>query len=664
MNSLDGMKSAVLKLGTALATAFSVKAISDFSKECKSLYQIQADGEIKLATIMKQRMNATDENIQSIKDYASALQESGVIGDEVQLAGAQQVATFLNQAESLKLLMPAMNNLLAQQNGLNASAQDAVNIGNMMGKVMQGQIGALTRVGITFSEAEEQVLKYGNESERASMLAKVITNNVGEMNQVLAKTDLGRQQQLSNTLGDIKEQFGSAVTQIEVLFLPALKKVADTFGNIATLAQKFSQSLANVFSKQDTANVNVSGFADSVDNASESYQDIAENAEQTAESVDKSLAGFDEINKLSNNNSVEIQTEISDTDIETIPSSAVVKVEVEADTDPLTETLERIKSKLRELAEPVKIAWEDNSPQLIESVKSVFSQIKELIKSIGKSFVDVWANGTGEQFISNILVLLTDVFNIIGDIAEAFRNAWNDNGTGEALIQSYFDRWNSLLELIHTIADDFREVWNNGTGIEVCKNIFEIVTNINETVANLRERFALAWKENDTGKGIIQSILDIFNIILGTINEIAKSTSEWSEKLDFSPLLTAIQGLLESLEPLSENIGAGLEWFYKNVLLPLAGWTIEDVIPAFIDLLSGAIDVLNSVIEVFKPIAKWLWDKFLKPVAEWTGGVIVTVIEGIANALKGISDWISKHKEGVQDFIIIIGSLGTALAVS
>ena len=88
-------------------------------------------------------MGATEAEIQSIKDFASAQQEIGVIGDEVQLSGAQQVATFLNQKDSLETLIPAMNNLLAQQKGLNASTGDAVSVGNMLGKVMMGEVGAL-----------------------------------------------------------------------------------------------------------------------------------------------------------------------------------------------------------------------------------------------------------------------------------------------------------------------------------------------------------------------------------------------------------------------------------------------------------------------------------------------------------------------------------------
>lgn len=177
--------------------------------------KVQVEAETKLETVMRQRMNATEEEIQSIKDLASAQQALGVIGDEVQLMGIQQVSTFLQEKSSLDALIPAMNNLLAQQKGLNATGQDAVNIGNMVGKVMQGQIGALTRAGITFTEAQAEVIKFGTESERAAMLAQVITDNVGEMNAALAKTDAGKAKQAANDLGDLQEAWGSFIAKYE-----------------------------------------------------------------------------------------------------------------------------------------------------------------------------------------------------------------------------------------------------------------------------------------------------------------------------------------------------------------------------------------------------------------------------------------------------------------
>ena len=214
-NEAERLKRDVLTWSEA-AQAVSVlqNAIGELQgvfKDLTEAYQVQLVAETQLETIMRQRMNSTDEEIQHIKNLCSAQQELGVIGDEVQLSGAQQMATFLKQKESLDVLIPAMNNLIAQQNGLNATNQDAVGIGNMMGKAMQGQTAVLQRVGITFDEAQAHVLQYGTESERAAMLAEVITANVGNMNAELAKTDAGKQKQLENTLGDIKEKLGSMV---------------------------------------------------------------------------------------------------------------------------------------------------------------------------------------------------------------------------------------------------------------------------------------------------------------------------------------------------------------------------------------------------------------------------------------------------------------------
>lgn len=202
----------------------SISQVQGIMKGLSDAYQIQKVASRQLETVMRQRMNATEAQINSIKQLASAQQELGVIGDEVQLSGAQQVATFLKQKQSLDVLIPAMNNLLAQQKGLTATNQDAIAIGNLMGKAMQGQVAALRRVGITFDASQEAVMKFGTESQRASMLAQIITQNVGDMNAQLANTDVGRQKQLENTLGDIKEQMGALVQGV----LPYVTAIASS----------------------------------------------------------------------------------------------------------------------------------------------------------------------------------------------------------------------------------------------------------------------------------------------------------------------------------------------------------------------------------------------------------------------------------------------------
>lgn len=93
------------------------------SREFVEANNAQQEAEAKLGQVMRNTMGATVEQIDSIKALASEQQKLGVIGDEVQLAGAQELGTYLEKTDSLKKLMPVMNDMLAQQYGLNASQE-------------------------------------------------------------------------------------------------------------------------------------------------------------------------------------------------------------------------------------------------------------------------------------------------------------------------------------------------------------------------------------------------------------------------------------------------------------------------------------------------------------------------------------------------------------
>ena len=193
----------------------SLHQVTGAMQDCIDANTQQAEAETKLTVNMRNMMNATDAEVESIKALCSAQQELGVIGDEVQMAGAQELATYLQKKSSLEELIPVMNDMLAQQYGLNANQEEAATIAQMLGKVMEGQVGALSRYGYYFDEAQEQVLKFGTEEERAAMLVEVVESAVGGMNAELAKTDAGKAKQAANAFGDIKEAVGSALAPLE-----------------------------------------------------------------------------------------------------------------------------------------------------------------------------------------------------------------------------------------------------------------------------------------------------------------------------------------------------------------------------------------------------------------------------------------------------------------
>ena len=226
-NAAEKAKSKLATIGGALVAANQalefVKKATEKMREYTEANRAQQEAETKLAQVMRNTMGASNAEIESIKALASAQQQLGVIGDEVQLAGAQELGTYLEKADSLRKLMPVMNDMLAQQYGLNASQEQATQIASMMGKVMDGQVGALSRYGYKFDEAQEKLLKYGTEEQRVATLAEVIGQSVGGMNEALAATPEGRLQQVANSMGDIKERIGAIFVRIESSLVPVME---------------------------------------------------------------------------------------------------------------------------------------------------------------------------------------------------------------------------------------------------------------------------------------------------------------------------------------------------------------------------------------------------------------------------------------------------------
>ncbi len=127
-------------------------------------------------------------------------------------------------------------------------------------------------------------------------------------------------------------------------------------------------------------------------------------------------------------------------------------------------------------------------------------------------------------------------------------------------------------------------------------------------------------------------------------NEQTSALSNLFNNINFEPLINSFNKVKAAAEPIISNIKDGLRWMYDNVLVPLAQWTIEDLLPSFLNLVAGALNVLNPLIEAFKPIFEWFWSNFLEPIAKWTGGIIVDFLNGLADALDNIGKWMSENE--------------------
>ncbi len=219
-------------LGAAIAGA-GVATVA-FGKQSVSAYFAAQEASTKLRTNLLNVKGATEGQVASLEGLASKLQAVGVIEDDVIKAGMSQLATFNLQGKTIGALTPKITDMVAQLKGHNATAEDMVGINNLVGKVMTGNVGALSRYGVTLDENQKKVLQNGTESERAAMLTKVLAQNYGEVNKELRNTPQGMITGLKNAFGDLQEGVGqllvTALRPVVMAFAGWVQKVEEAGG--------------------------------------------------------------------------------------------------------------------------------------------------------------------------------------------------------------------------------------------------------------------------------------------------------------------------------------------------------------------------------------------------------------------------------------------------
>lgn len=154
--------------------------------------------------------------------------------------------------------------------------------------------------------------------------------------------------------------------------------------------------------------------------------------------------------------------------------------------------------------------------------------------------------------------------------------------------------------------------------------------------------------------------VDLVPDVSGSTANVSSAISDMADKvkkaleplkaISFDNLVSSLDNLKRAVQPLTEKLFSGLEWAYYNVLVPLASWYIEDLIPTYINTLADAFELLNTVLDVFNPVFESAWDNFFKPIAEWTGGIVVDVINSIGDAFLLVAGYLKEHETDVKDW--------------
>ena len=260
---------------------------------------------------------------------------------------------------------------------------------------------------------------------------------------------------------------------------------------------------------------------------------------------------------------------------------------------------------------------------------------------------------TTEEVSNDIKLQAEAIKNTLGKLFDPLKESWLENGP--QVMKSLQNTFSAIKQLASDVGASFMQVWNvEGYGKAITDDLLITFSNLVDTVGNLVTNFDKAWVSGDTGTNILRHLGDIILEITGFFRQASESLKEWSADLDFTPLLESFDRILIAIKPIVSDVGNLLLWFLNNVLLPIAKWGLEQALPAVFDLIAAALKAIHSVIDALKPVGIWLWEEFLQPLGEWTGGVIIAALEKIVEWLTRFSDWVSQNQTLVENITLAV----------
>lgn len=208
-------------------------------------------------------------------------------------------------------------------------------------------------------------------------------------------------------------------------------------------------------------------------------------------------------------------------------------------------------------------------------------------------------------------------------------------------VQTVTDLANSIGYVLRMLFFGAKEAEDFSQSLE---GVGAVGTKVKRTLASFDQINRLGSNDSSGGGFFSASSLRPLTGIWKTLAEQLAELLAPLRNFDLTPAAQSLERLKAAIEPLTRALFSGLEWAWNNIFLPLAQWTVEELLPVFLDTLSAALQALAVVIEELKPYFIWLWENFLKPLASWAADQLIAYLQGITDELNLFSGWVGENQ--------------------
>ena len=659
-------------MGKKIAAGLSIAAFTKFTKDC-----------LEVGSNVTEVQNVVDTAFKDLSGQADQWASNAMTNFGLsELSAKKYMGVFGQMNDAMGITGKTALDMAENVTGLTGDVASFYNLGTneaytKLKSIWTGETETLKDLGVVMTQTnlDQYALNNGfgkttakmTEQEKVMLRYQYVTSALSNATGDFVKTQDSWANQtriLSLRFEQLKASLGKGFI---ALFTPILRGLNNLLAGLQKVADGFASFVqmltgADVSTSMGSISSDIAGIGDDASSAADNVGDIGSAAKKTAKDIEKSLAGFDQINKLT-----EPADDSSDSSGSTGgTSSGIGSVDLVPDvsgstsnaTSAISDFVNKAKKELDKLRKwsvstfspSMSRIWDGLTKNTDTAKKNLTSAFND-IKALGPPLLNYF-NGP----FTNYLVTWVDTNgSILNGLFDSFNTVFSDvwNKAAYPILANFVsvglpmltDFASQTLSLNGTIFDTFKTSWNSLWS----EGVSPAIESISNVWIGLVNTMAGAW--NEWGKPIFTGIkaavkttgdvfLDIWNNMLQPVWENALDVIDrvWSEHLQ--PLLANFLDFVGEVVTCATTI-------YNNFIAPVVGFLSELLGPIFIAIFDsignkvgvvvGTIaDLMNDTITVFKGVIQFIKGVFS---GDWEGAWngIVTAFDGIFSGIADIA---------------------------
>ncbi len=628
-SAINGLQSSLKKFGGAIAAAFSIKAIVNFSSQA-----------VELASDISEVQNVVNTAFGDMAYKCEAFADTAIEQFGMsKLAAKQTASTYMAMAKSMGVPVDAASNMAIEIAKLTGDVASFYNLDHdsaatKLKSVFTGETETLKDLGVVMTETnlKEFAMAKGitksynamTQAEKVGLRYAFVTNALSDASGDFAKT----QNSWANQTRILSERWKEFMSEIGSALITVLTPALQILNNIVSALTSFAVKIKEITAALFSTNMQESKQTDHIQSAVTAQNYLTDAIEETAQAQNKSLAGFDEINKISGN-------------------------------APVSQTSVNIGSESETISSLPQVA-NSSTIKAAEHIKMVFQELIDWFHTnLSPSFASAIDNITPK--FSGIKDTFQNIFADSGTLAEPIYNFFNGNVT--PFLQTTIENWGGIIaDLSDTLNTTLSSTWKT-VFLPASQTLITTIwpfwlsffTNISntatQTFGSIKSIFDNVWSE-----GIIPGLSLIVDIWSDIWSGIFDAWEKWG-----APIFEGLNKAIENVKQIIKNAWDGLiKPIWDTILLALTDIWDNHLKPLWDNILDFVGEIVNCALTIYNnaiaPVIMWLQDK-LYPivVAVWQGiidfikpiiGGIIDTVNGIITALKGVVHFITAIFKG------------------